>query len=177
MRAATIVALVAVGVSATACAPSAMPATSAKLETPVAPSVVASDAGSVDAGDAVDASAMVTLDALAARATSVAAGMREAARGEIAGDAAGATNATTATRVIARADDRDVCVRVTMVARPAAHAWLADTRGDVLSDAAEATDATLGARGPVCVRKGDVVSLHLESKTPFVARFVAWQSP
>jgi hypothetical protein len=64
-----------------------------------------------------------------------------------------------------------------MVARPAAHAWLADTRGDVLSDAAEATDATLGARGPVCVRKGDVVSLHLESKTPFVARFVAWQSP
>ncbi len=178
MRIGTIVALVSagacVGLSVEACGPSAVPAASAKVGAPLDASVAVRDAGVVDAGDAVDASALASLDALASRATSVAAGMREVARGEIAGDAA---DAKSATRVVARADDRDVCVRVTLVARSAVHAWLTDSRGDVLAEERDALDATLGARGPVCVRKGDAVTLRVEAGTPVVARFVAWESP
>jgi hypothetical protein len=163
---------VVVGLGVEACTPSVQPATSARAEAPVSAGAVVADAGLADAaGDAVDAAAILTLDALAARATSVAAGMREVARGEIVGDASGATH------VIARADARDVCVRVTFGARAPVHASLVDARGDVLAEVRDAADATLGARGPVCVRKGDVVSLRFESSAPLGARFVAWESP
>jgi hypothetical protein len=172
MRIATRVALlsVVVGVSAVACAERVPPATSAHVEVPTAAS--GGDGGVVDAaGDAVaamDAAAFVSLDALAARAPSLAAGMREVARGEIAGEA---------TRVIARAEDRDVCVRVTMVARYPVHASLIDARGEILADVKDAFDATLGAHGPVCTRKGDAVSLRVDAGAMSVVRFVAWQSP
>jgi len=116
--------------------------------------------------------ALESLDALAARAPSVAAGMREVTRGEIVPSDAGVV-----AREVVRADEQDVCVRVTLVARPAVHAWLTDTRGDVLADAKSAEDASLGTRGPVCVRKGSRVSLNIEASGAFVARFVGWASP
>ena len=128
------------------------------------------DAGVGEAGDA--APALESLDALAARAPSVAAGMREVARGEVVPSDAGVV-----AREIVRADEQDVCVRVTLVAQPAVHAWLTDTRGDVLADARSVEDASLGTRGPVCVRKGSRVSLHIEASGAFVARFVGWTSP
>jgi hypothetical protein len=96
--------------------------------------------------------------------------MREVARGDL------TTAGGSADRSIAQAG-ADTCVRVAMAAQPAVHAWLADSRGNRLTDEPDASSALLGALGPVCVRKGDAVTLHVEAHAPYVARFVAWASP
>jgi hypothetical protein len=119
----------------------------------------------------VGAEGLPSLEALAARGPSVAPGMREAARGEI------VTASGAAERSLVRADLADACVRVTLVAQPAVHAWLTDTRGDRLTDVNDATSALLAPLGPVCIRKGDAVTLHVEAQAPHAARFVAWTSP
>jgi hypothetical protein len=66
---------------------------------------------------------------------------------------------------------------VAIAAQPAVHAWLTDVRGDVLADAKGMSEGTLATGGPVCVRKGDAVTLHVEAAGGFTARFVAWASP
>jgi hypothetical protein len=97
--------------------------------------------------------------------------MHEVARGELtSADAA-------ADRPIVHAEAADTCVRVVLASDPPAHVQLRDTRGDVLFDAPNAADTPLGPRGPVCVRKGDSVLLHVEPPAPRALHFVAWASP
>lgn len=115
--------------------------------------------------------ALPALDGLAARGPSVAAGMREVARGEIVA-ASGAAD-----RSIAKADAADTCVRVVLAAQPAVHAWLTNARDVRLADVSDATNTLLAPLGPVCIRKGDTVTLHVEAHAPYGARFVAWASP
>jgi hypothetical protein len=106
-------------------------------------------------------------EALATRGRSASPGMREVARRETAGE-----------RVeLARAEGRDVCVRAVFEANAPVIAKLVDGAGNVLvAGAAAATDGILGERGPVCVRKGDVVSCIAEGG-PARIRWVAWAAP
>jgi len=57
------------------------------------------------------------------------------------------------------------------------HAWLEDARANVLADGATAARVLLAARGPVCVRKGEALTLRAEAGEPFTLRFVVWASP
>jgi hypothetical protein len=128
-----------------------------------------SASGAIDAGaDAADA--WTTLDELAARAPSVAAGMREAKRDELASSGA-------LTFEVAKASAADLCARVSFVATIPVHAWLEDARGNALADGATSARALLASRGPVCVRKGDAIVLRAEARDPFRVRVVAWTSP
>jgi hypothetical protein len=131
----------------------ARPVPSAKVPTVVA---TAADAGSAAA-----------FDALVARGAAIAAGMREVARTQSAGDKV----------EIAHAEGRDECVRVAFAASSPVVAKLMDGAGNVLAVSdAPATDGVLGERGPVCVRKGDAVSAVAEGAGASV-RWVAWESP
>ena len=78
---------------------------------------------------------------------------------------------------LVHAEAADTCVRVIVASDPPAHVQLRDTRGDALVDTATAADTPLGPRGPVCVRKGDAVVLHVEPPAPRALHYVAWASP
>ena len=127
------------------------------------------DAGSRDAGNDA-ASAWVSLDDIAARAPTVAAGMREEKRQEI--DARGSL-----TTELVRAPLADLCVRVSLVTTKPVHAWLEDIRGSQLADGGTGARLLLAARGPVCVRKGDAIVLRAEGREPFTLRAIVWASP
>jgi hypothetical protein len=110
---------------------------------------------------------VAAFDALAARGRASSPGMREVARKETAGE-----------RVdLARAETRDVCVRVVFESSAPVLAKLVDGSGNVLvAGTAPATDGVLGEHGPVCVRKGDVVSCVADGG-PARIRWVAWAAP
>jgi hypothetical protein len=116
--------------------------------------------------------ALPSLDALRARAPLLAPGMRSVASGEL----SSLSPPASAAPLLVRADDGDTCVRVVLVAQPELHAWITDGRDDILSDISSATDTSIAPRGPVCVRKGDTVTLHLAGEGPWAARFAAWAS-
>jgi hypothetical protein len=102
--------------------------------------------------------------------------MKEVARGEI------SSEAPPFTRVLVRADGADTCARVAFLAGPPVHASLTDARGDILADVPSTTDTPLGTRGPVCVRRGDTITLNVSNASNpngsvWLARFVAWSSP
>jgi hypothetical protein len=126
----------------------------------------ASDGGATPSGS----DPLPSLDALAARATSLAPGLREAARGELrAGDAG--------PFVVVRDVTTDTCVRVAFAASPEVHVSLVDARThDALADSSSAGDVALGAGGPVCVRRGGGVELRVEGGGAWRARFIAWRS-
>ncbi len=106
-------------------------------------------------------------DDLVALGPSLAPGMREVAR-----RADGASSVD-----LLRADAADTCVRVAFAATSPVTARLLDRSGAVLaSTAASATTGALGERGPVCVRKGDVVRAAIDGG-PARVRWVAWQAP
>jgi len=121
--------------------------------------------------------ALPSLETLSARAPLVAPGMRAVASGELSGSPSPLASAPSAARLLVRADDGDTCVRVALVAQPALHAWVTDERDNILSDVSSATDTSIALRGPVCVRKGDSVTLHLAGDGIWAARFAAWASP
>ena len=97
-------------------------------------------------------------------------GMREVARIESAFDKIELT----------RAETHDTCVRVAFEASLPVVAKLFDSEGNVLASTdAPATEGILGPRGPVCVRRSDVISAMAggsEAGAPRV-RWVAWQAP
>ncbi len=108
-----------------------------------------------------------SFDTLSARGTSLAPGMREAARKEGPGAAVD----------LVKADTRDACVRVAFVATAPVTAKLVDHAGNVLAASdAPTTDGVLGAQGPVCIRKGDVVRAQADAAGVHV-RWLAWASP
>jgi hypothetical protein len=133
-------------------------------------------AGPPPAGDARGASEAASaredasLAALAARGSFVAPGMRESSR----------LRSTAEKVVVARARDRDACVRVAFESSAPVLAKLVDRGGNVLASLdAPATGGILGARGPVCVRRGDSVSAVAAGSDGGAGsvRWVAWQSP
>jgi hypothetical protein len=109
-----------------------------------------------------------TLDALAARAASLAPGMREEVRIESPGAPLPVP--------LLRADKADACARVAFAAASAGRAWLEDAKGAVLAETTGRSGA-LGLRGPVCVRRGDALTLRFDGPDGSRLRVVAWVSP
>jgi hypothetical protein len=115
--------------------------------------------------------ALTSFDVLASRASALAPGMHEVARGDLASDS------PSPARDLVRADGADTCTRVAFAAQPAVRASLVDGRGNLLAEVSSATDAAIGIHGPSCVRKGDAITLRVEGTPPWALRFVAWASP
>ncbi|MDP9035193.1 MAG: hypothetical protein M3O50_10320 [Myxococcota bacterium] len=103
-------------------------------------------------------------DGLAASAPTVAAGTREIVRSEGASDRV----------LLLHTERRDACLRAAFDASAPITARLVDAAGNVLATTnAPARQGVLGARGPVCVRKGDTVSALVEPAGTQV-RWMAW---
>jgi hypothetical protein len=78
---------------------------------------------------------------------------------------------------LVKADARDVCVRVAYEASEPVVAKLVERGGAVLAAASSpALQGSLGERGPVCVRRGDVVRAMAEGPAARV-RWIAWEAP
>jgi hypothetical protein len=96
--------------------------------------------------------------------------MHEAARKEAAPGGTGPVD-------LVKADTRDACVRVAYAASAPVTAKLVDHTGAVLAASdAPSTEGTLGPKGPVCIRKGDVVR-GVTDATGVHVRWVAWEAP
>jgi hypothetical protein len=108
--------------------------------------------------------AFASLEALA---PSLAPGMRRAAAKESAGE-----------RIdLVRAPGKDTCVRVAFEASGPVVARLLGADGTVLYEThLPSTSGVLGDRGPICVRKSDVVSATAEGAAGRI-RWIAWASP
>ena len=164
MRAATA-AILALGFAG--CGGDARVANTPRVAAPDSASRAAQDAGSVDADSNGE---LAPLLALAARGSVLAPGMHELTSFEAMGE-------QHLKRELVVATDRDVCVRVLFAAKTAVHAWLEDARGTVLADGEPAESGVLGTHGPVCVRRGGAVVLHVESKAPARIRVASWSAP
>ena len=92
--------------------------------------------------------------------------MREVARRESGADAVDLTTA----------EGHDACVRVAFESSAPVTVKLLDQASNVLAATeGPATEGVLGARGPVCVRKGDVVRGLAEGAGARV-RWMAWEA-
>lgn len=158
--------------------------------------------GDGDAGDALPAHAVVertplaSLEELDASQPLVAAGLRELARGEL----TAAEGDTELTHDLVTEAPGDACVRVAFSATSPIGASLVDAGARPYADGLEAPRGALGARGPICFRRGDTVRLRVlaafgggdatggdgatdaaDAARPLPAalrvRFVAWSSP
>jgi hypothetical protein len=108
-------------------------------------------------------------DTLAALGSSVAPGMHEVARKPGTGGGEPVE--------LVRAESHDLCLRVAFDADAPLVTKLVDENGQVLASlAVPATHGVLAERGPVCIRKGDVVRAVAEGSGAHV-RWMAWQSP
>jgi hypothetical protein len=127
--------------------------------------------GPVDAGrEAAPADPLPSLEALAQGAARSAPGMREVLRRELDAPA----EATRIELVVAAAD---TCLRVRLVAAAPLRATLETGTGATLAETPASADVMLGERGPVCVRRGERVTLVVAPREPARVRFVAWASP
>jgi hypothetical protein len=124
------------------------------------------DAPSDAAADVVET--WPSLESIATRAGPAARGMREVARTEL------STDAGRMSAEIARADTRDLCARVAYGAPDAVTARIEDATS-VLAERSGETEGMLGARGPVCVKRGGVLRVTFEGAAR--VRFVAWIAP
>ena len=108
--------------------------------------------------------AFASLEALA---PSLAPGMRRAAEKESVGE-----------RIdLVRSVGKDTCVRVAFESAAPVVARLLGADGTVLYETHQAsTSGALGERGPVCVRKSDVVSATADGAAGRI-RWIAWASP
>ncbi len=121
----------------------------------------------LDAGTSDD-----TLETLAHHGVVVAAGMREEQRLDV-------ENAAMLPVPLLRADRADLCARVAFVAARAGRAWLEDGKANVLAQTS-GVSGDLGPRGPVCVRRGDALTLRFEASgepLPTRLRVIAWVTP
>ncbi len=110
-----------------------------------------------------------SFDDLVALGPTLAPGMREIAR-----KVSGASDDGVE---LLRADSGDACVRVAFAAAGAIVAKLVDQGSDVLSTIGPVAEGALGERGPVCVRKGDVVRAIADGAGRSHVRWMAWQAP
>jgi hypothetical protein len=126
------------------------------------PSAATAAAGSEDAAEVAAA-----FDSMAGRAASLAPGMHEVTRKDAGPEPV----------ELVKADARDVCVRVAYEATAPVVAKLVDRGGSVLAAAeAAATEGVLGARGPVCVRRGEIVRGAADGAGARI-RWMAWEAP
>jgi hypothetical protein len=112
---------------------------------------------------------VASLDALAARGPTEAPLMREALR------AAAASPRSPDVRA-----DKDLCLRAVFASSVPVRAAFADESGAARGDATTATSGTVPPRGPVCVKKGEVLHLVLESAAGIpstTARAVIFAAP
>jgi hypothetical protein len=108
-----------------------------------------------------------TFEALAARGPAIAPGMREASRKVSDGGIV----------ELAKAEGRDACVRVAFEAIAPVTAKVVDGAGRVLAVASSpSASGVLGERGPVCIRRGDVVK-GLVDGPPSRVRWMTWEAP
>jgi hypothetical protein len=127
---------------------------------PPAPATAAASAASAPA-------ASESFDDLVAKAPSLAPGMHEASR------KSGGNEGIE----LWRAEQGDACLRVAFASTVPVTARLLLQGGDLLAAASEpATDGALGEKGPVCVRKGDIVKGVAEGSSAHV-RWMVWQAP
>ena len=91
-------------------------------------------------------------------------GMREVVKTEIAVTSSGAQVA------IPPSTEADVCVRVAV--RPSNVRARLTSKGGVLGEG-----TTIGEKGPICVRKGDTLSVELAAEAPTKATVFVWSSP
>lgn len=102
-----------------------------------------------------------------ARGPSIAPGMRQVARRESAGEKI----------ELLRADQQDTCIRVAFAAAMPVVAKLVDGAGNaVATTAAAAAEGLLGEKGPICIRKGEAVSVMVAGPGAAI-RWVAWAAP
>lgn len=108
-------------------------------------------------------------DALASLGASVAPGMHEVARKPGVGGGEPVE--------LVRAEMHDACLRVAFEADAPLVTKLVDGNGQVLAAiAVPSTHGVLAERGPVCIRRGDVVRAVAEGAGAHV-RWMAWESP
>jgi hypothetical protein len=97
-------------------------------------------------------------------------GMREVVKSEIAIGANGVSGNYSAQVSIPTSAEADVCVRVAV--RPTTVRARLLSKGGVLGEG-----PTIGDKGPVCVRKGDALTVELAADAPTKASVVVWSSP
>ena len=133
-------------------------------------SAAAHDDAGLDASD-VDGAAASPVDAgldVAALAERLAPGMRELERTRIDPRDGGA--------YALAPTDADRCYRIAIVAPEIASATLTDDAGHVLATTRGATTA-VGAKGPVCLRKGQRATLAVQGAPAGVVEIIVWTSP
>jgi len=145
----------------------------AAVREPRAPSPAPAPSPVVEAPPDATASAAETtaaFDALSARSGELAPGMREVTRKETGIEGAAGVE-------LVKAVGRDVCTRVAFQASEPVTVKLVDQGGTVLAASEGAiTEGALGAHGPVCIRKGDVVRGRADGAGARV-RWLAWAAP
>jgi hypothetical protein len=104
-------------------------------------------------------------DPLAVDPASIAPGMREIVRSEI------AVSRDATSIAVPISSEADTCVRVAVRSLSPVRVKLAAKSG-LLGEG-----TTIGERGPMCVRKGDALSLELSADEPARARVFVWSSP
>jgi hypothetical protein len=139
------------------------PPSKASTDQPSGATTVEAAASSASANTA---EATTAFQAMAAQAASIAPGMREVARKESEGQAVD----------LVRADARDVCIRVAYESTAPVVARLVERSGSLLAAGeAPTTTGVLGARGPVCVRRGEVVR-GLADGAGARVRWMVWEA-
>jgi hypothetical protein len=123
--------------------------------------------GPASASAAPAPAASESFDDLAAKAPALAPGMHEAAR------RSGGLDALE----LWRAEQGDACLRVAFASSSPVTATLRLQTGELLAASAQAAvEGALGEKGPVCVRKGDIVKGVAEGP-PAHVRWMVWQAP
>jgi len=108
-----------------------------------------------------------SLESLAALSIELAPGMREVERGE---RALPATIAILPTKA-------NTCVRAVLGAGGAVVGELSSDTGRVLDVSLAAKTAVIGARGPVCLKKGQAAHIDVQGPAAATLRYVVWASP
>jgi len=106
-------------------------------------------------------------ESIEARGPSIAPGMHQVARQESTGEKV----------ELVRADQQDTCVRVAFEAAVPVLAKLVDGANRALATTGSAAvEGVLGEHGPVCIRKGEALSVAVDGPGAPV-RWVAWAAP
>jgi hypothetical protein len=142
------------------CTREAMPPPSLSMVTPAAPVVRAEEIRGTLAEEAPSA------EALAALASRVAPGMREAVRGE----------SPLPASIAIPAAETDVCLRAAFEASSPVVAAVVDGRGRVLDLSVAGKETLLDNGGPVCLRKNYAAHLEVQGAGGTV-RYVVWMTP
>ncbi len=124
-----------------------------------------------DAGSRADASVIVDagppkIDLLAGKHDKIAPGTREIEKREI--------DLAKDHELALPAFEADTCVRAAFDADAEATITLVNARGTTLAKA-DGSEGTLGAAGPVCLKKGDAATFRFEGQSRL--RLVIWASP